>query len=68
MSNSSRDEKRRHQLLDAALQVYATTVQAVCRQAHVSTRSFYELYADKFELRQGAVSRTKRTGTAGLLR
>lgn len=28
------------------------TVQAVCRQAHVLTRSFYELYADKSVLCQ----------------
>ncbi|GGJ52116.1 TetR/AcrR family transcriptional regulator [Glutamicibacter ardleyensis] len=53
---SERDKQRRRQLSDTALQAYATTgysaatVQEVRRQAHVSTRSFYELYADKSEL------------------
>lgn len=55
---SERDKQRRRQLSDAALQAYSTTgysaatVQEVRRQAHVSTRSFYELYADKSELFQ----------------
>ena len=55
---SERDKQRRRQLSDAALQAYSTTgysaatVQEVRRQAHFSTRSFYELYADKSELFQ----------------
>lgn len=55
-ARSSRDDDRRRRLLDAALQVYGTTGYAgatvghVCRLAHVSTRSFYELYADQAEL------------------
>lgn len=46
----TRDEARRHRLREAALELYgtvgyrATTVQAVCRAAGVSSRSFYELY------------------------
>ncbi|WP_198165876.1 TetR/AcrR family transcriptional regulator [Agromyces laixinhei] len=48
-----RDETRRRQLMDAALELYgtigyrATTVQAVCKSAGVSSRSFYELYPDQ---------------------
>lgn len=51
-----RDQDRRQRLLDAALELYgtacysATPVQAVCRLAKVSTRSFYQLYADHHEL------------------
>lgn len=51
-----RDQERRRRLLDAALELYGTigyraaTVQAVCRLAKVSTRSFYELYSDQEEL------------------
>ncbi|MFD4420992.1 TetR/AcrR family transcriptional regulator [Agromyces sp. NPDC058484] len=52
----TRDAARRRRLLDAALELYgtigfrATTVQALCRLATVSTRSFYELYADQERL------------------
>lgn len=52
----TRDDERRRRLLDAALELYgtigyrATTVQAVCRLAKVSTRSFYELYSDQEQL------------------
>ena len=51
-----RDTERRRRLLDAALELYgtvgygSTTVGAVCRLAKVSTRSFYQLYADHHEL------------------
>lgn len=51
-----RDRERRQRLLEAALELYgtagyrATTVQAVCKLAKVSTRSFYELYADHEQL------------------
>lgn len=47
---SARDAARRRKLLDAALELYgtagyrATTVQHLCREAGVSSRSFYELY------------------------
>ncbi|GAA1812702.1 TetR/AcrR family transcriptional regulator [Agromyces neolithicus] len=53
---STRDEARRRRLLDAALELYgtigyrSTTVQAVCKRATVSTRSFYELYSEQEEL------------------
>jgi AcrR family transcriptional regulator len=52
----TRDQERRRRLLDAALELYGTagyrrtTVAAVCRLAKVSTRSFYELYADQEQL------------------
>lgn len=55
-AQSARDDERRRRLLDAALEVYGTTgysgatVRTVCDLAHVSTRSFYELYADQSEL------------------
>ncbi len=55
-ARSSRDEERRRRLLDAALEIYGTTgyagasVGSVCRLAHVSSRSFYELYSDQSEL------------------
>jgi len=55
-ARDTRDHQRRRRLLDAALELYgtlgyrATTVQAVCHEAKVSTRSFYELYADHEEL------------------
>lgn len=47
-----RDSERRQRLLEAALELYgtvgyrATTVQADCKLAKMSTRSFYEVYAD----------------------
>ena len=53
---NTRDQERKRRLLDAALELYgtqgyrATTVHAVCQSARVSTRSFYELYADQGEL------------------
>ncbi len=52
----ARDRERRQRLFEAALELYgtagyrATTVQAVCRLAKVSTRSFYELYTDHEQL------------------
>ncbi|WP_417555880.1 TetR/AcrR family transcriptional regulator [Microbacterium sp.] len=55
-ARSSRDDARRRRLLDAALEVYGTTgfrgatVRSVCQEAHVSTRSFYELYSDQVAL------------------
>lgn len=55
-ARAARDEARRRQLLDAALELYGTvgyrttTVQAVCRHASVSSRSFYELYAQQEQL------------------
>lgn len=55
---SSRDQERRLRLRDAALEIYGTTgyatstVRDVCRLAHVSTRSFYELYAEQSSLLQ----------------
>lgn len=45
-----RDDQRRRRLLDAGLELFgtvgfrATTVQALCAEAGVATRSFYELY------------------------
>ncbi|MBS1905850.1 MAG: TetR family transcriptional regulator [Actinobacteria bacterium] len=53
---SARDEERRRRLREAALEIYGTTgyasaaVRDVCRLAHVSTRSFYELYPEQSEL------------------
>ena len=55
-ARSSRDETRRRRLREAALELYgtngypATTVQSICRQAKVSSRSFYELYPQQEEL------------------
>lgn len=55
-AREARDEERRRRLLEAALELHgtvgygSTTVQSVCRLAKVSTRSFYELYADHEEL------------------
>lgn len=55
-AQSSRDDERRRRLLDAALELYGTsgyrnaTVREVCQAAHVSTRSFYELYTDQSAL------------------
>lgn len=49
-SRSERDAGRRTRLLEAALELYGTigfrktTVQALCQEAKVSSRSFYELY------------------------
>lgn len=46
----TRDDERRGRLLDAALELFgtrgyrATSVQQVCREAGVSSRSFYELH------------------------
>ncbi len=51
-----RDGERRQRLLDATLELHGSagcasmTVQPVCKLAKVSTRSFYELYADHEEL------------------
>lgn len=51
-ARETRDRQRRRRLLNAALELYGTvgyrasTVQGVCRLAKVSTRSFYEIYAD----------------------
>ncbi|AIY00014.1 hypothetical protein ART_0415 [Arthrobacter sp. PAMC 25486] len=55
-ARNARDEQRRRRLLEAALELHgtlgygSTTVQTVCKLAKVSTRSFYELYADHEEL------------------
>lgn len=55
-ARSARDETRRRRLREAALELYgtngypATTVQSICRQAKVSSRSFYELYPQQEEL------------------
>ena len=52
-AQSARDEERRRRLRAAALEIYGTsgyataTVRDVCRLAHVSTRSFYELYPEQ---------------------
>lgn len=55
-ARSARDETRRGRLREAALELYgtngyrSTTVQAICRQAKVSSRSFYELYPQQEQL------------------
>lgn len=55
-STADRDADRRSRLLDAALVCFGTlgysgtTVEGVCSAAHVSTRSFYEIFAGKEDL------------------
>lgn len=50
LAPSERDDQRRRRLLAAGLELFgtigfrATTVQALCAEAGVATRSFYELY------------------------
>src|SRR5947209_3553369 len=50
MSAAERQDRRREQLLDAGLEVFAragwtdATVAAICRAAHLSQRYFYELF------------------------
>lgn len=50
-SRAERDEARRDRLLDAALELYGTvgfrhtSVQALCQESGVSSRSFYELFS-----------------------
>lgn len=52
----ARDKERRRRLIQGALELQgtldygSTTVASVCKLAKVSTRSFYELYADHEEL------------------
>ena len=49
-SRAHRDGERRERLLDAALELYgtlgfrATSIQALCQESGVSSRSFYELF------------------------
>lgn len=56
MPPAERDALRRARLLEAGLEVFGTsgyqssTVTGVCREAGVSTRSFYELFASREEL------------------
>lgn len=56
ISPQARDAARRSRLLAAGLEVFGTTgyrsatVAGLCRTAQVSTRSFYELFADREEL------------------
>lgn len=53
---AARDEQRRVRLLDAGLEVFGTSgyqtskVSGLCAAAGVSTRSFYELFADRAAL------------------
>jgi AcrR family transcriptional regulator len=48
-----RRQQRRRQLLDAAFELFgsdgyaATSIEAVCQQAYVSTKSFYEIFPNK---------------------
>lgn len=50
-SRADRDRARRERLLEAALELYgtlgfrATSIQALCQESGVSSRSFYELFA-----------------------
>lgn len=56
MSRAERDAGRRQRLLDAGLQLFATTgymgttVQGLCREAGVSSRSFYDYFSSRQEL------------------
>lgn len=53
---ADRDEQRRNRLLEVGLEVFGTTgyptstVSGLCAAAGVSTRSFYEIYADRSAL------------------
>ncbi len=56
VSRPQRDAVRRHKLLEAGLVLFgtqgyaATTVQGLCREAGVSSRSFYECFSGREEL------------------
>ncbi|MDN5755192.1 MAG: TetR/AcrR family transcriptional regulator [Micrococcaceae bacterium] len=56
VSRPQRDAARRHRLLEAGVELFgtqgyaATTVQGLCRQAGVSSRSFYECFSGREEV------------------
>lgn len=73
LSAEEREEQRRTQLLDAALDLFPergfanTSVESICQAAFVSTKSFYQLFSSREDCFLALYERTADSYQAGIL-